>query len=90
MTSNEVVYNFKIKKVLSFLYNGNSTRDNIIYKRLKYRAKVVETTTFANAKTKVYYNAKHILLMLKLGNRAYLRLNYNYYLLDKSSKKILF
>ncbi len=62
----------------------------MIYKYLKYCTKIAETTIFANVKTKVYYNIRYILLILKLNNCVYLRLNYNYYFFDKSSKKILF
>jgi hypothetical protein len=89
MTSNKVIYNFKIKKALLLLYNSKLMRDNIVNKRLEYRAKVVDVTTFANVKAKIYYNVKHISLMFKLNNCAYLHLNYNYYLLDKFSKKML-
>jgi len=53
MTSNKVIYNFKIKKTLLLLYNSKLMRDNIVNKRLEYRAKVVDVTTFANAKAKI-------------------------------------
>lgn len=89
ITSNKVIYDFKIKKTLSLLYNNNSTRDNIVNKRLKYRIKVVDVIAFANVKAKIYYNTKHTLLIFRSNNRVYLHLNYNYYLFDKSSKKTL-
>jgi len=80
----------KIKKVLLFLYNNNLVRNNIVNKRLEYRIEVTNVTIFANAKAKIYYNVQHTLLILKLANCVYLRLNYNYYLFDKFNKKILF
>lgn len=89
LSLNKVIYNFKIKKALLLLYNSKSTRDNIVNKQLKYCTKVANAILFANAKTKIYYNAKYILLILRLDNCIYLYLNYNYYLFDKSNKKIL-
>lgn len=87
---NKIIYDFKIKKALLLFHNNNLVRDDIVNKRLEYRTKIANATTFANAKTKIYYDVRHTLLMLKLDDRAYLRLNYDYHLLDKLSKKILF
>lgn len=89
IASNKVIYDFKIKKTFLLLYNDNSTRNNIVKKCLKYCIEVVDVIVFANAKAKIYYNTRHILLIFRSNNCVYLRLNYNYYLLDKSSKKTL-
>jgi len=64
MAPNEVIYNFKIKKALLLLHDSKLVRDDIVNKRLKYRAKAIDVTTFANAKTKIYYDARHTSLML--------------------------
>lgn len=87
--SNKIVYSFKIKKILSLLYSDNSTQNNIVNKRLKYCAKVANAILFANIKTKIYYNTRYMLLILRLDDCVYLRLNYSYYLFDRSSKKML-
>lgn len=84
---NEIIYDFKIKKALLLLHNRNLTRNDIVNKHLKYRIKTIEVIAFANAKAKIYYDARHILLILKLDNRIYLRFNHDYYLLSKFSKK---
>lgn len=62
-------------------------RNDIVNKRLKYRTKIVEVTTFANAKAKIYYDTKYTSLILKLDDRIYLRFNHDYHFLDKSNKK---
>lgn len=90
MTFNKIVYSFKIKKVLSLLYKKNPIRNNIINKSLKYRIETIDVIVFVNAKIQIYYDAKYTLLILKSSDCVYLRLNYNYYLFDKFSKKTLF
>lgn len=90
ITFNKTIYNFKIKEALLLIYDENSTRNDIVDKRLKYRAKILKIIAFANVKAKIYYNVKHISLMFKLNNCTYLRLNYNYYLFNKFSKKTSF
>lgn len=75
MSPNEVVYGFKVKEALSLLHDGSPTRDDIVNKRLEYRAEAADATSFANAEAKVYYDARHTPLMLRPSDRVYLRLN---------------
>ena len=56
--------------------------------RLKYRQKTIEVIVFVNVKTKIYYNVCYTLLLLNVNNYTYLRLNYNYRLLNKLNKKL--
>ncbi len=89
MSFNKVIYNFKIKKTLSLLNYGQSIINDLSNKRLEYRAEAEKAIVFANAKAKIYYNARYILLMLNSENKIYLRLNYKYQLSEKSNRKIL-
>ena len=63
--------------------------NDITQRRLKYRAKTVDATAFANTKARVYYNAKHTSLLLNSDNKIYLRLNYDYQLSRNSNRKLL-
>ena len=87
LASNKVIYEFKIKKTLSLLHN-NLSITNVFEKRLKFRVEIFDVIIFVNIKAKIYYDARHQLLLLNLEDKTYLRLNYDYYLLEKSSKKI--
>ena len=78
--SNEIIYDFKIKKVF-FLFNvfGKFITENLIQRRLKYRVEIVEIIVFVNVKIKIYYDARHISLMMRLEmNKTYLKLNQKY------------
>ena len=89
ISPNEVKYDFKINEAVSLLqHETGQPITNFFEKRLKYRAEAADATAFANAKTKIYYDARHQPLMLKPGNRAYLRLNQGYHLPEKPSKKV--
>ncbi len=97
LASNEIIYEFKIKKT-HFLLNDNHSiilRDdhsilstNLFDKRLEFRIETFEATTFANVKAKIYYNVKHQFLLLNSSNKVYLKLNHKYHLFNKFSKKI--
>ena len=56
--------------------------------RLKYRRKTIDVIVFVNIKTKIYYDVKHVSLMLKTNNYVYLRLHHDYQLFDRLNKKI--
>jgi hypothetical protein len=89
LLSNEINYRFKIKNVVSLLNKDQFIINNLSKKRLEYRMKVANATSFVNAKFKIYYDVRHILLMLQSSNRVYLRLNYDYHLFSKLNRKIL-
>ncbi len=91
-----MIYKFKIKKTLFLLHDDYSItlHDdhfilNIFSKRLEFRVETIDATIFVNAKTKIYYDAKHYSLLLNLNDKIYLRLNYEYHLFKKLSKKVL-
>ena len=83
-----MIYDFKIKKILSLLHNDQPTIENIFNKRLEFRLKTANATFFVNVKAKLYYNARHVSLKLKTDDHAYFRLNHDYQLSRQSNKKI--
>ena len=83
-----MVYDFKVKKTLNLLHHDQSIVENIFNKRLKFRLKIADVTFFVNVKVKLYYDVRHVPLKLKTNNHAYLRLNYEYQLSERSNKKI--
>lgn len=82
-------YGFKVKDVVSLLSENQLIIDDLSKKRLKYRMKIANAISFANVKSKVYYDVQHIPLMLRSSSRTYLRLNYDYHLSSKLNRKIL-
>ena len=89
---NKIIYNFKIKKVF-FLFNvfDKFIIKNLIQHYLKYRVEIVEIIVFINVKVKIYYDARHISLMMRFKiNKTYLKLNQKYQLSKKSNRKMSF
>ena len=83
-----MIYDFKIKEVINLFNRDQSIVENIFNKRLEFRLKIVDVTSFINVKAKLYYNARHVSLKLKANDYAYLRLNHDYQLSKRLSKKI--
>ena len=76
LTLNEINYDFKIREALFNLTKQKIT--NLSTQRLKYWQKATNASTFANVKAKIYYDARHISLLLKLDDYVYLRLHHEY------------
>ena len=83
---NEIIYDFKIRKTLTTLFVDQVV--DLSTQRLKYRQKAVDAIAFANVKVKVYYDARHTPLLLKVEDYAYLRLHHEYRLFSKLERKI--
>ena len=73
---NEIIYNFKIRKVLITLFVEQIV--DLLTQQLKYQQKIVDVIAFVNVKVKIYYNARHTPLLLKVEDYVYFRLYYNY------------
>ena len=81
LSFNKIIYSFKIRKVLITLFVEQIV--DLSAQRLKYRQKIVDVIAFANVKVKIYYNARHTPLLLKIENYVYFRLHHEYRLLSK-------
>ena len=89
LTSNEIIYDFKIKDAVFLLTSINELIvDDISQKRLKYCNEIIEIYAFANVKTKLYYNTRYTFFLLNFENKIYLRLNHEYHLSKKLNRKL--
>ena len=90
LSLNEIIYDFKIKNSLSLLHLDSieSMMNDITQRRLKYRVEAIDATAFANTKAKIYYDARYTSLLLNSDDKAYLRLNHDYQLSEKSNRKL--
>jgi len=88
LLSTKMIYDFKIKKALLLLYNCfvEFIIDDFSNRCLKYDVEVSEIIAFANAKTKIYYNVRHVFFIIKSNEKAYLKLNHKYQLFYKLNK----
>ena len=98
---NEFMYDFKIKNVLTTLFNNKhditaiSTSNmnvnkikKVAERRFMYVKKIVDVTIFVNAKTKIYYDKKHQSLLLRSSDEVYIRFHHEYKLSNVMNKKL--
>ena len=83
---NKINYNFKIREILSNLTKQKIT--TLSTQRLKYKQETKNVLIFVNVKVKIYYNVRHISLLLKLNDYVYLRLHHEYQLSKRFKKKV--
>ena len=89
LLSNEINYDFKMKDTLINFNNIITTNSiDLSIKRLEYRQETVDVIAFAAAKSKVYYDVRHTLILLKVDEYVYLRFHQDYQLSNKSNKKL--
>ena len=85
---NEISYDFRIRDAIFSLIEKEITAVDLFAQRLKYRQETIDAIVFVNAKAKIYYDARHMSLLLNSRDYVYLRLHHEYQLFDKSNKKI--
>lgn len=86
---NEIVYDFKIHELALFLTSEALVIEfDFVNLRERYRKKAENVTSFVNAKVKIYYDSRHTSLLLKSENKAFLRLNREYRLSERSNAKL--
>ena len=86
LSPNEINYGFKVREALTSLTERQAT--DLPAQRLEYRQEAADATAFANAKAKIYYDARHVPLRFKAGDYAYLRLHHGYQLPGRPNKKV--
>ena len=86
LSPNEIIYGFKVREALTTLSADQAV--DLPAQRLEYQREAADATAFANAKAKIYYDARHTPLLLNAGDYAYLRLNHGYRLPSKPNKKL--
>ena len=91
LSSNELIYDFKIKNTISFLTSINELIvDDISQKRLTYCNEIKKVFVFANVKIKIYYDTRYTFFLLNFENKIYFRLNHEYCLSNKLNRKLSF
>ena len=86
--SNEINYDFKMRDALVDFSKINTTNlKNRTTQRLEYRQETQNVNDFVVAKFKIYYDVRHMFLLLNSKEYVYFRLNQNYQLSDKSNRK---
>jgi hypothetical protein len=99
LASNEINYEFKVKDILRALYEQlkNTSMNETQFKltneklnetRLRFRQKTADAVSFVNAKFKIMYNKRHKSLMLKVEDKAFLKLHKEYALSEKFNVKL--
>lgn len=92
LSPNEGIYGFKVREMLSATAAaaGSKLEDisSLSERRLEYQREAADATAFANAKAKVYYDARHQPILFKPGDKVYLRLNHGYKLPGRSNLKL--
>ena len=86
LSANEFNYGFKMHETFSNLTEPKIS--DLPAQRLKYRQKIANVSAFVNVKTKIYYDARHLPLLINVGDRTYLKLHHGYELPDRFNKKI--
>ena len=87
LSPNEVIYGFRVKELTSAVGSQDIPED-IPQQRLEYQREAADATAFANAKAKVYYDARHQPIFFRPGDRVYLRLHQGYQLPGRPNKKM--
>lgn len=89
LSPNEIIYGFKVRDTLSALAPRNERHDfDMAAQRLEYRQEAADATAFANAKAKIYYDARHQPLLLRQGDSAYIILHHGYQLPGRPNRKV--
>ncbi len=88
LSSNEVLYDFKIKKSLNLLrIDDENPLTSLKKNRITLRKKIEKAIVFVNASMKIRYDSKRFQLDLKLENSVYLKLHKEYNQSDFTNKK---
>ena len=86
MSINELNYGFKVRETISSFTETEIS--DLPAQRLKYRLETADVSAFVNVKTKIYYDARHIPLLIIVGDQTYLELHNGYELPGRYNKKI--
>ena len=86
-SSNEIVYDFKIRDVLAALIKQAASIDRE-FERFRHQKKAVDVTSYVMIKAKIVYDSRHTSFMLKLDEKVFLRLHKRYSLSFKLNVKL--
>lgn len=84
--SNQIVYDFNFTNILNLL-TKLSTK-NITRLCKIFRSEAEKSMTWVNVIAKIYYDDKHSAIQLDVANQTYLRLHYDYIILELENKTL--
>ncbi len=88
LSSNEVLYDFKIKKSLNLLrIDDENSLTSLKKNRVTLKKKIEKTIVFVNASMKIRYDSKRSQLDLKFEDNVYLKLHKKYNQSNLTNKK---
>lgn len=96
LTSNELMYGFKVrdrltvvsKKIDGKIMSNKEVKKSLDATRLRMRQEAADVVAFDNVKFKLVHDKRYKLLLMKEGDKAYLKLHKGYKLLDNQNKKL--
>lgn len=88
LSPNEVIYGFKTRELITAAGGSSQIPEDISSQRWEYQREAADATAFANAKAKVYYDARHQPVFFRPGDRVYLRLHQGYKLPGNPNRKM--
>lgn len=68
---NEIVYELKIRIVLTVLNRKSIKVDNVDFERFRHQRKIVDVTSYVMIKAKIIYDSRHIFLLFKLNDKTF-------------------
>ena len=81
------MYGFKVREPLTALGASETKSLPIEDVRFRHRQEAADAASYASARSQLY-ESRHISLLLKLGEKAFLRLHHGYKLPGKSNAKL--
>lgn len=96
LTLNKLMYDFKVRDCLTTIskkIDGKIMLDKKVKKilnatRLRMRQKAADTVAFGNVKAKLIHDKRYKPLLIKEGDKAYLKLYKGYKFSDNQNKKL--
>ena len=86
--SNDIIYEFKIRETLTLNLSttNSSTTDSFSKVRMRNRQKTANAISFVNAHMKIRYDSRHKSLLLRSGDKIFLRLHRDYEINEQHKK----
>lgn len=95
LSSNEIIYDFKIRDVFTTLAKNTHASTTVVSDintlnetRLRFRQKATDVVSFVNIKAKIYFDKRHLFLLMKSEDKTFLRLHKDYTLSSKHNAKL--
>ena len=86
LSANKLSYGFNVRETFSSFTAPKNF--DLPTQRLKYRQKTADVSAFVNVKTKIYYDSRHMVLLLNARNKVYLKLHHGYEFPSRPNKKV--